>query len=221
MATTCIKPCPPSSDHPRPLLLFVEGQHDIEFLRHVSRKASKEDDSIADLGAEEANGQLIFIPNGGGNLTSSAFRFASLGFQEFHIVDREVPPVSGERKDLVDRLNDRPNATAVLTRGRSMENYLPPATTRRTLELDVDYDWGDDVAEIVAAAQLALRDPSADWERLQRHAKKRLRDRAKRLINRDIAAHVTLDGLWQHDPAEDVARWLRYITAAIRQPAAS
>ena len=206
------------ADHRRPLLLFVEGNHDVEFLKRASKRLHADDPSIADLEVEEARGSLIFVPAGGGNLSANAFRFDALNCSEFHIIDREAPPLTNEHLDLALRINQRPNGFAVVTKGRSLENYIPSQAIECDLGLRLDYGWDDDVAEVLARAQFAIRDPAMPWELLRRSIQRRFRDRAKRQLNRQIVDQVTLNGLWMHDPGEDIANWLRHITATIREP---
>ena len=67
--------------------------------------------------------RVVFTPTGGVDLTS-AFRFAGLGLPEFHLLDRDVPPVTQTRHWVAAMVNLRLRCRAVVTSKRTLENYL-------------------------------------------------------------------------------------------------
>ena len=73
------------------LLVVVEGLHDVVFLRALTRILHGADASIPDLAALEAEGELVFLPFGGGDVLAWADRLASLRVPELHLYDREAP----------------------------------------------------------------------------------------------------------------------------------
>jgi hypothetical protein len=92
-----------------PVLIVVEGAHDVEFLRRLTAHLHLEDASIPDLAAWEQDGAVIFIPFGGGNVLAWSSRFAPLSCAEFHLYDREIEPETAIRQQAVDRINARPD----------------------------------------------------------------------------------------------------------------
>jgi hypothetical protein len=56
------------------LLVIVEGQHDVAFLRIISRILHSDDPTLPDLGTLEHAGALVMVPIGGGDLLAWAAR---------------------------------------------------------------------------------------------------------------------------------------------------
>ncbi len=67
------------------VLVVVEGVNDVEFLRRISAMLHEQDRHVPDLAAREANGELVFLPIGGGSVTAWSDRLAPIGCREFHI----------------------------------------------------------------------------------------------------------------------------------------
>ncbi len=78
------------SQNSSPLLILVEGTHDIAFLKRISAMLSLGNPPLPDLGTLERRGHIIFIPFGGGTLLSWTHRLSGLGLSEFHLYDREM-----------------------------------------------------------------------------------------------------------------------------------
>ncbi len=91
----------------RPVLVFVEGGNNVEFLRRISGILHAADAALPDLSGLEHRGELVFVPFGGGDLRSWSCRFAHLGSPEFHLYDREMPPVTEERHEAARIVNSR------------------------------------------------------------------------------------------------------------------
>ncbi|MEK6247700.1 MAG: hypothetical protein N2C12_05930 [Planctomycetales bacterium] len=68
------------------VLVVVEGVRDRQFLRHISVMLHTHDPSVPDLAAREVNGQLVFLPIGGGSIDGWSERLAPIGCREFHIL---------------------------------------------------------------------------------------------------------------------------------------
>ena len=120
-------------NHPQHKVLFVvEGKHDIEFLRRVSRNLHRSDASLPDLANMEQAGRLIFIPFGGGDILGWADRLAGLNESECHLYDREAPPETAIRQQAACIVNARPRCRAFVTKRRSLENYLAASVIQET-----------------------------------------------------------------------------------------
>lgn len=61
-----------------PLLVIVEGENDIQFLKGMSRILHRADPELPDLSRLERDRQLVFLPTGGSNLNVWVSRLASL-----------------------------------------------------------------------------------------------------------------------------------------------
>jgi len=201
----------------RPILVVVEGQHDIEFLGRISQILHAHDESLPDLIDWEACQKLIFIPSGGGDFRPWLTRLAILGCAEFHLYDRELPPTTTAREHWVEFVNQRPRCRAVLTRKRSLENYLHPSALLAARNLQLEFGDFDDVPELAARAYLSPTSTWPGWPQLSRRARRRCRDRQKKWLNTDAVEQMTVELLAERDPAGEVRSWHEMIAELSRQ----
>jgi len=202
----------PTHDSVR-VLFVVEGTNDIEFLRRLSLILHADDRSLPQLAEMEQRGELIFVPFGGGHVAAWTHRLAPLGKPEYHLYDHELPPETDHRREAAEAVNRRDRCQAVLTRKRSLENYLHPRAIAAVGDVDVEFDDFDPVAEITAKRLYQLRVDETPWELLSRRARNRMTQRAKRWLNTRVAEQMTVELLHERDPAGEVISWLQ----AIRQ----
>jgi hypothetical protein len=192
-------------------LVVVEGPNDVEFLRRISRVSHARDVDLPDLATMEQQGELIFVPLGGGGIAAWADRLAPLGLPELYVFDREVPPETDVRQAVVDRVNQRDDCLAVLTRKRSVENYLHPLALERAGGVPIEFGDFDPLADLVAKASFEKSQPSMPWELLPRRAWRRLANRAKRWLNTRVVEQMTPELLDAADPDGEVIGWLESI----------
>jgi hypothetical protein len=195
------------------LILVVEGTHDVEFLKRISRVLARVHSSVPDLGQWESEGAVAFVTNNGTSTPFSA-GYSTEGPPEFHLLDREIEPTTTQRETLVRALNSRPNWQAALTSKRALENYLHPDAIRQAGGVEVGFGDFDDVAEIVARASFQSEE-SHRWQSLSRRARRRLRDKAKKWLNREAVDRMTPERLAERDPDDEVIRWLRTIAELV------
>ncbi len=139
------------SDRTARVIIVAEGEHDLEFLRRVSRILHSVDSRLPDLQAREQSGEIILVPSGGSSLCHWVTRFAGLLLPEFYIFDRETPPLTQERQRVADHINRRRDCHAVLTGKRAIENFLDSESLREVRGIDLDFGDEDDVPELVAS----------------------------------------------------------------------
>ena len=195
----------------RKVLVVVEGKHDIEFLRRIGAALRRADASLPDLVEMEQVGRLIFIPFGGGDTLAWANRLAALNQAEFHLYDREMPPETDIRRQAARIVNDRPGCRAFVTQKRALENYLCPGAIREIRGIEVRFSDDDDVADLVAQKSWAMTNSEPPWPSLSGRAHKRLRERAKRWLNSQVADRMTPERIDQYDPAGEIRGWLQTI----------
>jgi len=193
------------------VLLVVEGTNDIEFLRRISLLLHSHDSSLPPLADMEQQGELIFVPFGGGNVRVWMHRLAPLGKPEFHLYDHELPPETDYRREAAAAINRRPRCRALLTRKRSLENYLHPQAILAAGNIDVDFADFDPAAEVVAKRLYERGLDETPWALLARRARNRLTQRAKRWLNTQAADQMTVEWLSERDPDGDVVSWLNTI----------
>ena len=192
----------------KPLLVFLEGVHDIQFLMRVSVMLHARDPGLPDLARCEQRGEVILVPIGGGDVYGWADRFTPLHLRQCHIYDREPSHETLHRQSAIDLINRRPNCRGFLTRKRSIENYLHREAIRDTCGVSVRFGDGDDVVQCVGRALLGT---SGCWEQLSRAARRHVRDRVKRRLNSRAATAMTWDRLVESDPEGEVVLWLETI----------
>ena len=192
------------------VLVVVEGSNDVEFLRRISRMLNQSDSEIPDLSQLELGGRLTFLTAATQQVPVAEGAFA----RQFHLYDRETPPVTDERRRLVELLNRRPNCCAVLMTKRAIENYLHPDAISEAGGVEVGFGDFDDVAEVVAHASFQSED-SPSWESLSRRARRRLRDKAKKWLNREAVDRMTPERLAERDPDDEIIGWLQTIAELV------
>lgn len=197
------------------LIVVVEGRHDIEFLRRISRILHLADRTLPDLGERERAGELIFLPFGGGDVLSWGTRLAGLRLAELHLYDRELPPETEVRQQAARIVNQRTGCRAFVTRMRALESYLHPACIREVSGLDLAFKGDDDVADLVARACHERDGAQPPWDVLPGRARKRCRERAKRWLNRAAVDRMLPWLLDERDPAGEIRGWLRTISGML------
>ncbi|MEX1224024.1 MAG: ATP-dependent endonuclease [Pirellulales bacterium] len=193
------------------LLLVVEGVNDIEFLRRISLHLHAVDSSLPHLADMERTGELIFVPFGGGDVRAWTHRLAPLNRFELHLYDHELPPETEYRHQAAAAVNQRDNCRAVVTRKRSLENYLHPWAIRAAGGPHVRFGDFDSVAELTAKQRYQRQLPDTAWELLTRRARSRMTQRAKRWLNTRAADQMTAELLKGRDPKGEILSWLATI----------
>ena len=193
------------------VLVVLEGVNDIEFLRRISAMLHDHDPRLPDLARWERQGKLVFLPFGGGSVQGWLHRLAPLHLPEFHLFDHELPPETELRHAAAAIVNQRDRCQAVVTRKRSLENYLHDDAVRESAGIDISIGDFDSVAELAARAQYEQGQDEMPWELLPRRAKARMLQRAKRWLNLHAVKRMTPDRLAQRDPDGELISWLESI----------
>ena len=200
------------------VLLVVEGTNDIEFLRRISLMLSSHDTSLPNLAEMEHRGELIFLPFGGGHVRAWSDRLAPFARPEFHLYDHELPPETDHRREAAEAVNRRPLCHAVITRKRSLENYLHPRAIAAAANVRVDFDDFDCVSAIVARGLYRNGPGQPAWQLHSQRAKSRMTNRAKRWLNTTGAEQMTVELLTEQDPDGEIRSWLRQIASMSETP---
>jgi hypothetical protein len=163
-----------------PVLVVVEGLHDVSFLTRLSSTLAREDPSLPDLAALVEDNQIVLIPIGGGNPLDWTHRFAALGSPEFHLFDRESPPESVYGQLAAARVNARINCLAFVTTPRALENYLHPVAIAAANPFFETIEFGPDDCVPTMAARLCHEAVSrTPWRELNRFQRAKLAQKAK------------------------------------------
>lgn len=206
---------PPSAVRHDKLLVVVEGKHDVEFLKRISRILHRDEARLPDLSELEGSGRLVFVPFGGGDIFGWTHRLAGLG-RELHLYDREQPPESDARAQAAAIVNSRPNCRAFLTGKRALENYLSPQAIYEARGVDIRFSDDDNVAELAARCSWLSANREPPWESLAPRARKRQRERAKHWLNTQAVERMTVERIDQCDPQGEIRLWLETIAQMAR-----
>ena len=193
------------------ILVVVEGIHDIEFLTRISTLLHTDDPALPDLATMERNRELIFLPISG-HPQAWIRRLAPLNLPEFHLSDREQSPVTEQRQTTVAAINQRDRCRAMLTKKRSLENYLHPQAVQAIAGAALDYDDHDCVATVAAQQIFESSHGNPNWKQLTRRTRVRLTNRVKHWLNTSAVEQMTVSLLQERDPEGEVISWLESIS---------
>ncbi|MGO9115288.1 MAG: ATP-dependent endonuclease [Thermoguttaceae bacterium] len=189
------------------VLVVVEGPNDVEFLRRISAILHRDDPSLPDLADMERRRELIFAPTGGVDL-STGFRFAGLNLPEFHLLDRDLPPVTQTRYQVAAMVNSRSRCRAAVTSKRSVENYLHSDSIFEVSGIKVAFSDEDDLPGLIARQANQHHESEVAWDGLSVRARKRLRYKTKRWLNTRGVEKMTAARLAERDTSGEVRGWL-------------
>lgn len=96
---------------------------------------------------------------------------------------------------------------AALTSKRTIENYLHPAAVVEASGLALSFADTDDVATLAASARLQ-QTAGKTWKSLSARARRRLRGKAKKWLNRDAVDRMTVERLAERDTQGEIRSWL-------------
>ena len=196
----------------RPLIIITEGVLDISCLTRLSRVVCAAHPDLPDLQQLSAQGRVIFLPAGGGDLAAWTTRLAPLGCPEFFLSDREQQPETDFRQSIVRQINLRFGCCAALTRKRSLENYLHPQAIAQTFDVLIEVTDESPVAELIARS---LPEVTPLWGSMSHRQQQRLMYRIKRRLNTETAERMTMELLSERDPAGEVVGWFRSIASLL------
>ncbi|MEQ8208776.1 MAG: ATP-dependent endonuclease [Lacipirellulaceae bacterium] len=197
-----------------PVLVVVEGNHDVAFLSNLSAILNKQDEQTPNLANWEAVGKILFFPTGGGgsgDIAAWGERLARLGQPRFHLHDKECGAEALNRLTVVARIDQHPNCTARITSRRSLENYLHPKAIQRAGGPKLVMKPETNVAVTLAKARLAESAPQLAWRSLSQRSQKRLIESAKRWLNSEAVSQMTPKLLARSDPEHELIGWLQEI----------
>lgn len=192
------------------VILFVEGQRDIDFLTNISATLHRIDPSIVSIGADR---RIVTCPVGGTNLKDWVFNnyMMELRKPEIHIYDRdkEVPP---QYQKAVDEVNNRKDhSVAFLTTMLEMENYIHPDVIEECFGIRIDIEDTTDVPALLAESVHAAAPDAPPWGAISDEKKKEKMRKVKLRLNRDVTSRMTYEQIIDADKYGEIQKWLSAI----------
>lgn len=198
------------------VLVFVEGENDINGLIGMSKLLNANDDSIINL---ENNEAIAFIPTGGSQLKYYIEKKYLDGLlqSQVHVYDSDIPAYVQSVADLNAEGNDK--KIGYNTTKLELENYLHHEAINEcyhdlniTVNLTEITDT-DDVPEQVAMAVHSATSAS-DWNSInpdpvknEEKQKKKI-SKAKRQLNTNAVNKMTIDRLTERGGYDEIKVWL-------------
>lgn len=204
------------SSHSVELFIGVEGGNDISFLKRMSVVLREGGLAVPDLEALENSHKIVFIPFAGSNLGLWVTRLKALDCPEIHIVDRDTaPPAPPAYAKEMAEIEERDNCSAFATSVREMENYLHSDAIEEALGIRVEVEDFADVPELVAE-QLHIKNKGlSPWSDLPMNKREKKVSKAKKRLNTEAAAKMTVARLEERDCHGDIRRWLQKIESIV------
>ncbi len=191
------------------VLVYVEGNHDVNALKRYSAMLNAAENEIINLSGNSAVGYVI---TGGSALKHyiEQKHLEGLGKPEVHIYDNDVP----EYRTAVARINaeNNPNKIAYNTTKLELETFLHPeaiieAYAANNLHITLDPIENDhDVPTIVAEKIYAQS--GGDWAALGDHEKKEHANSKKKILNTQAVERMTIQRLQERGGFDEIKGWL-------------
>lgn len=198
------------------VLIFVEGENDINALVNYSKLLNSDNDQIINL---ENNESIAFIPTGGSQLKYYIEKKYLDGLlqAQVHIYDSDI-------QDYINQVNalnaeGNPNKVGFNTVKSEMENYLHHEAIN---ECYADHNINISLTEVLDAEDVPLKtaiavhqsDGVSNWNQIHTNPianakrQKSKVSRAKKLLNNDAVAKMTIERLQERNGYEEIKGWL-------------
>ena len=196
------------------LLICVEGPNDVHFLNTMSDLLHRHDTSIPNIRNDP---RLAIFPLGGSTLKDWVLNdyLGKLKKPQWHLYDRDTdsPPKYEETCSSVNGRND--GSYACLTAKREMENYIHPDAIADIFGIRVSFGDMDDVPMLVAK-EVHTAGGGNPWDDVKAEKKKEKEGKAKRRLNIEATARMTIEQLQAADSQNEIQGWLRNIASRLR-----
>jgi len=196
------------------VLLYVEGNHDVNALKRYSKILSEHDPTILNLNSTDCVGYVI---TGGSALKHylEQKHLDGLGKPEVHLYDNDIQSY----RDAVQTINDDPNPSKVAfnTVKNELENYLHPDAIEEAYAAQGTQAVaiGDITDEIDVPAEVAKKFNELNannWDELTEEKKKEKASDKKKSLNTIVVEKMTVERLEQNGGYRDIHTWLSAVS---------
>lgn len=195
------------------VILYVEGNHDVNGLKRYSQILNNEDPEILNL---MTSPEVAYVITGGSALKHyiQHKHLEGLGKPEVHIYDSDVPDYIAAVGEINGENN--PNKKAFNTTKLELESYLHHeaileaylANGINDLVLNAITDAVD--VPLYVAEQMYIRGGN-DWAALSTERQKELSSERKKLLNVQAVERMTIDRIKNRNGYEEMRNWLMTI----------
>ena len=202
---------------PRPPLRAVvgmESQEDFRLLFRLAKILHRTDRNLPDLQKHAKAGAVMCIPFG---LQARGFveLFLSFDVPQLYIFSRGTGPMPEERRELIRRIRQDVDCSAVVMRKRAMTNYLHPDAIYEEFHTSVAVNDDTDVpVEVVQPFLKRLKFPA--WDQLDPQLRTDMAAAFAIELSVKASRRMTAERLAQRDPAGEVAGWLKEIGKSLQ-----
>jgi putative ATP-dependent endonuclease of the OLD family len=192
------------------VLLFVEGNHDVNALKEYSRILNEYDPEVISLVNNQRVGMVI---SGGSSLKFYIDNkyLEGLGKPEVHIYDNDVPEYRASAEKVNADTSGRKKA--FITSKLEIENYLYHEAIKEAYEengTSVTIPEIDDRMDVPLTVAKAVYEATTDknWEDLRDEKKKKKIANVKKMLNANAVEKMTIDRMKTRESYNEIKDWL-------------
>lgn len=190
-------------------IVGMESQEDFRLLFRLAKILHRTDRSLPDLQKHAKAGEVMCLPFG---LHARGFveLFLNFDMPQMYFFTRGTGPLPEERRELIRRIRQDVDCSAVILRKRAMTNYLHPDAIYEEYRAPVAVADDTDVPVEVAQHVLKrLKFPA--WDQLDPQLRTDMAAAMAIELSIKASRRMTAERLAQRDPNGEVAGWLRSI----------
>lgn len=190
-------------------IVGMESQEDFRLLFRLAKILHRTDRNLPDLQKHAKAGEVMCIPFG---LHPRGFveLFLNFDMPQLYLISRGTGPMPEARRELIRRIRQNPDRSAVILRQRALTNYLHADAIFEEVRALVAVNDDTDVPTVVVQHVLKhLKLPA--WDQLDPQLRTDLAAAMAMELSVKAPRRMTAERLAQRDPNGEVASWLRSI----------
>jgi hypothetical protein len=196
-------------------IVGMESQEDFRLLFRLAKILHRTDHSLPDLQKHAKAGEVMCIPFGLPDPRGFVELFLNLDLPQLYLFSRGSGPMPEARRELIRRIRQEVDCSAVILRKRAMTNYLHPDAIYEEFRAPVKVDDDTDVPVAVLQHVLKhLKFPA--WDQLDPQLRADMAAAMAYELSVKASRRMTAERLTQRDPNGEVAGWLRSIGKYLR-----
>jgi hypothetical protein len=190
-------------------IVGMESQEDFRLFFRLAKILHRTDRNLLDLQKHAKAGEVLCIPYG---LHPRGFieLFLNFDMPQPYLFSRGSGPMPEEQRELIRRIRQDVDSSAVVMKKRALTNYLHPDAIYEEFRVPVSVKDDSDVpAEVAQHMTKRLKFPA--WDQLDPQLRTDLAGAMAIELSIKASRRMTAERLAQRDPDGEVASWLRTI----------